>query len=222
MELDDFKSVWTQQTALLESSRRLNELLVREHTLERAIPAMKRLGREIAWQVSLLFVVVVALGSFAADHLTERGVALSAALVGLYALAIAQGEIRQLVAIRDLNFDESVVPLAQKLERLRVLRIRTTKLALLFAPIMWVPIVAVLGRVLVGVDLYALLSPVYIITNIALGLALIPTAVFVANRWSERLGRSKLLRAIGGEITGTNLRDALAFLDTLKRFEESA
>lgn len=221
MELDDLKAVWTRQTALLESSQRLNHLLVREQNLERTIPLMKRLGRELMWELSLVFVVVIALGSFAADYRIEPGLALSAALVGLYALAIAQGEIRQVVALRDLNFDESVVTLAQKLERLRVVRIRTTKLALLFAPIMWVPIGAVLGRVLLGVDLYVLLSPTYIIANIVFGLAIIPTAVFVANRWSDRLGRSRLMRAIGREITGTNLREALAFLDTLKRFEES-
>jgi class 3 adenylate cyclase len=222
MELDDYKAGWAQQTALLESSLRLNDLLVRQSNAGRAQTSLQRLGRGLTIELVLLFATVVALGSFAADHLAQPAVAICAALLGVYGLAIAQGEIRQLVALRDVDFDEPVIAVQRKLERLRLVRLRTTQWALLFGPLLWLPICAVLVGAFTGADLFAILAWPYIATNALLGLAAIPLSMWIANRYRGNERATRFFRGLSGEITGAQLRAALDFVDGIERFETAA
>ncbi len=219
MELDDFKTIWKEQAARLDSSMRLNEMLVRQSNARRAESSLARLGRSLTIELVLLFAVVVALGWFAANYVAQPAIAACAAILGVYALAIANGEIRQLVMLREIDFDEPVLVTVRKLERTRLVRIRTTAWALLFGPIMWVPMGAVLLRVSFGIDAFAVLSPAYIAANVLLGLLVIPLAIWISRRYAGRLRGSRFVQALAREIAGANLREALEYLDTIDRFE---
>ena len=222
MELDDLKTAWAEQSAALEASLRLNDLLVRQDNTRRAESRLGRLKRSIVIELVLDFVAVVALGAFAAGHAAHQAIAACAALLGLYGIAVAQGQIRQLVAIGAIDFDEPVVAIQRKLEKLRVTRIATIKWILLFAPLMWVPLAVVLARAALGVDLFAVLSPLYIAANVVFGLAVIPAAIWLTRRYADRLEGSGFVRALGREIAGSDLRAALEYLDTIDRFESAA
>ena len=79
---------------------------------------------------------------------------------------------------------------------LRLTRIRTTLWTLLFAPLMWVPLLIVALRGLFGVDVYAA-GPAWLVANALFGVAVIPLAIFIAKRYGSRLAGFTPMRATG-------------------------
>ena len=164
---------------------------------------------------------VVLLGFFVSNHFREPQFVISAAALYVYAIGLIVANARQLAQIHAVDFDEPVVAIQKKLEALRVARIRTTLGALLFGPLMWLPLVSVALRGIFGVDLYAAASPAWILANVLFGLAVIPLAIILARRYGPRLERSSAMRRLADAIAGHTLTKALDSLDSIRRFEES-
>ena len=209
MELDDLKTAWSQQALQIN-------LLRAEQTAQRIAPAMTRLRLSISIELTLVAIVVVALGSFTYDHRMQTVLAVSGIVLMLYALAYVQGLIRQLIAIARVRGAGPVVSLQRDLERVRLVRTATTFGAILVGPLMWLPMLAVAVSAAFGSDLYAILLPAYLATNVLAGAAVIPIAVVVSRRY---VGESPIGRAIADAVSGRDLRAARAYAASLNRFE---
>jgi hypothetical protein len=127
---------------------------------------------------------------------------------------------RQLLELRSLDYDEPVVAIQDRLQGLRLARIRATMGTLLFAPLMWVPLLIVATRAFLGIDIYAAASPAWLTANVLFGLAVIPTAVVIARAFGPRLERSTPMRFLADEIAGRSLAAALDDLAAIRRFAE--
>ena len=92
-------------------------------------------------------------------------------------------------------------------------------MTLLFAPLMWVPLLVVTTRGLFGIDVYGA-GWTWLVVNALFGLAVIPLAVLAARRYGPRLQRFTPLRDLADGIAGRGLADALHSLDAIRRFEE--
>jgi hypothetical protein len=141
-------------------------------------------------------------------------------LLDVYAIALAVAAARQLFELRSLDYDEPVVAIQDRLQGLRLARIRATMGTLLFAPLMWVPLLIVATRAFLGIDIYAAASPAWLTANVLFGLAVIPTAVVIARAFGPRLERSTPMRFLADEIAGRSLAAALDDLAAIRRFAE--
>lgn len=220
MDIDTVKTLWQESNRKLEASMRLNTLLVTQSNLNRADAALRRLGRGITFEVVANLAAVFFLGWFAAGHVRELRFFVPAVLLDLYWIALVAGGVRQLVELRSLDYDEPVVAIVQRLQRLRLARIRTTLGILLLGPLMWVPLLVVGARAIFGVDIYAVTSPAWLAANALFGLAVIPLAIFIARRFGARLERRSWMRALADEIAGRSLTAALDDLAAIRRFTE--
>jgi hypothetical protein len=220
MELDEMKSLWAQSNRKLEESMRLNTLLLQQWNLRKVDTSLARLKRGLTFEVVLSAIAVGALAYFGYQHLREPQYLVPAALLYLYALSYLVAVARQLAQIAGIDYDEPVVAIQKKLEELRVARIRTTLWAVLFGPLMWLPIFIVAMLVLFGVNLYAATTPAWLASNVLFGLAVIPLAIFLARRCGPRLGPTRL-RRLADAIAGQSLSEARDSLDSIRRFEES-
>ncbi len=220
MELDELKRLWHVSERKLEASMRLNLHLVQQSNLGKADTALKRLRIGLSIEVALSVVVLLLLGGFAADHVGQPGFFVPAALLEVYAIGLTVANARQIAAASSIDFDEPVVSIQRRLEQLRLLRIHTTKWTLLFAPLMWLPILIVALRGLLGVDLYAVTDTAWLIANVAFGLAVIPIVIWLARKYGSAHGASPLFVAFAREVAGDNLRAACDALDAIRRFEE--
>jgi hypothetical protein len=220
MELEELKELWTQSARRPEVSMRLNTLLLRQANLRKASGLLGRFSRGLVIELLVDFVGVVLLGSFAAHHVHEAPFFIPAVALAIYAIGLLIANIRQIVEINAVDYDEPVVAIQRKLEQLRLSRIRTTLATLLFAPLMWVPLLIV-GLRAFGVDLLAVTSASWLAANVLFGFAVIPLAVFVARRYGQRLGQSTLMRSLADEVAGRSLIAALNSLDAIRRFEEA-
>jgi hypothetical protein len=219
-KLEELKNLWAQTNRQLEASERLNALLLRQTNLREAGSSLRGLSRGIVVELVLNFGALVFIGAFAADHLREVRFFAPAVALGAYAIATIVAGIRQIVDIKHVDYDEPVVAIQKKLEQLRVRRIRTTMGVLLFAPLMWVPLLIVAMRGLLGVDAFAA-GTGWLAANLLFGLAVIPLAIFLARRYGDRLGRYAPMRALADAIAGRSLASALASLDVIRRFERA-
>jgi hypothetical protein len=222
MEMEELKGLWARSEDRLEASMRLNTLLLQQTNLQRAAASLRRLSLGVLAELAVNLVAVVLLGSFAADHVREPRFLVPAIALGIYAIALLAAGVRQIVDIWSVDYDEPVVALQKKLEELRVRRIRTTLWTLLFAPLMWVPLLIVALRGFFGVDLYAVADAGWLVANGLLGVAVIPLATFAARRYGQRLARFGFIRTLADDIAGRSLARALDALDAIRRFEEAA
>lgn len=219
MELDELKGLWMQSNRSLEASMRLNTVLLQQWNLRRTETPLKRLARGITFELAVNLIGVALLGCFAAAHVHEARFLVPAIALDLYAIALVVAGARQLAELRGIDYDEPVVAIQKRLESLRLQRIRTTLGTLLFAPLMWVPLLIVGLRGLFGIDVYTL-GPEWLAANVLFGLAVIPAAMLVARRFGPRLAVLTSARAFADAVAGRSLASALDSLDSIRRFEE--
>jgi len=218
VEIQELKDLWARSERRLTASMRLNVLLLEQANLRKTDGSLQRLSRGIVAELILNFLGLVLIGSFAADNVREPRFLVPAVLLGAYAVGLLIAGVCQIVAIAGVDFDEPVVAIQKRLEALRLLRVRTTLGVLLFAPLMWVPLLIVALRGLFGVDAYAA-GVAWLAANVAFGLAIIPVAIFIARRYGDRLRRTGLMRGLTDAIAGRSLAAALESLDAIQRFE---
>ena len=220
MELEELKDLWNESNRKLQASSRLNTLLFAQWNLRKADTSLKRLARGIGVELTVTLIGIVLLGWFAADHAREPRFFIPAALLDVYAIALAVAAARQLFELRSLDYDEPVVAIQDRLQRLRLSRIRATMGTLLFGPLMWVPLLIVAMRGFFGIDIYAGPSPAWLAANVLFGIAVIPIAVGIARAFGPRLERATPIRFLADEIAGRSLAAALDDLAAIRRFAE--
>lgn len=220
MELDELKQLWRESNQKLEASMRLNTHLLQQANLGKTGDSLKRLARGLWFELGVNLVAVILLGSFAGDHVRESRFLIPAAALAVYAIALLVAGLAQLVDISGVDYDEPVVAIQKRLEQLRLRRIRATLWTLLFAPLMWVPLLIVVLQGLFGVDVYAAAGPGWLVANALFGLAVIPLSILIARRYASALERFSLTRALADAIAGRSLSAALASLDAIVRFED--
>jgi hypothetical protein len=220
MELEELKALWNQNDRKLEASTRLNRLLFAQWNLRKTDASLKRLARGITFELIVNLAGIVLVGWFAAGHAGEPKFLIPAAMLDIYAIALVIAGARQLFALRSLDYDEPVVAIQSRLQRLAIARIRATAWTLLFAPLMWLPLVIVASRWLLGIDIYAVASPAWLAANAILGLVVIPVAIAIAKTYGSKLARATPMRLVADEVAGRSLAAALDDLAAIRRFAE--
>jgi hypothetical protein len=219
MELQDLKNKWAEYDSKLDASIRLNAQLLRESVLSRANTVLTRLSRSILAELIVNFAAVVLLGAFIADHVGHPRFVVPAALLDVFAIALVIAGIRQLVALRTLDYGAPVVEIQRRLEWLKIRRIQATKWALLLAPLLWTPLLIVALKGLFRVDAYAVFAQPWLAANVVFSAAVVVLVVWASRRHAERWKSSPLVRRLMDDIAGRNLNAATNFLGALSRFE---
>src|SRR5271170_6594143 len=183
-DLDEMKEVWTALDEKL--SIRLNRELLKTATLSKAHSATERLGWALGLEAVMWFAIVVSLGSFISSHFAVVRLSLSAVALDVYAIGMMAATIRQIVALRQIDYSGPVTAIQKQLAMLRVLRIRITQRALLGGTIVWAPFLIVAARAFLGLDI---VNSVWLWANVAFGVCLIPLALWLSKTFGERMGR---------------------------------
>ena len=204
MGLDELQQQWQRHDRSLDTLLRLRKQPIRRN-LNRTYRKMRWSSRwAFFWAVAELFigfVVLLFLGSFVIASLVILG--------------------RQLFWIYAIDYQRPILEIQQRLETLRIERLRALKLILLLAPLLWILMLIVGIKALLGIDVYGALPPGWLWANILLGLAWIPAAWWGSRLLARRGKGSPLIQRIARDIAGRDLMAARGFLDELERFEES-
>lgn len=222
MEFDDLKQQWQAHDRSLETLLRLRRPAIRNN-LNRTYRKLRWSSRwAVFWAVAELGVgvaVLLSLGSFIADHIGELHLAVPA--IGLHLFVIACLVIlgRQLYWIHAIDYQRPILEIQQRLERLRIERLRALQLVWLLAPLLWIPMLIVGIEALTGIDVSGALPRIWLWVNLLLGLAWIPFAWWGSRLLARRCQGSPLAQRTARGIAGADLIAAREFLQELERFE---
>ena len=228
MNLDDLKNRLAEQDAKLDQVLRLNTMAVRELQLSKTKSSLRWLVRGVVFELVLTVVAVAWLGNFIAGHLREPRFFLPALLLDVCLITFLGSCVRQLAMVAGLDYSLPVVAVQKELGKLRVLRIRTTKWTMLLSFVLWFPVLVVLLRGFLGIDMWMILGAVgardgsfvaWVVANVLFGLAVALVMVWASNRYANRADRSPVIKRLMEDLAGHSLTRALRSLDAIVQFE---
>jgi hypothetical protein len=220
MDLDVLKEKWIEQDRRLDVIIRLNRQLLIATRMNRVRWPLRRFAFFVGLGALLGLIGPVILGQFIYQHWAEPRFVLPAVVLDVWVIANLASSIRQLVMAVQIDYDKPIAVIQKQLELLRVLRIRTTQWALLTGQLVWwTPFLIVALKGLLDVDAYKVFDTAYLLGNLAVGLAIIPLAIWVSRRFADRMGHSPLMQRLMRELAGYNLNAATGFLAKLSEFE---
>lgn len=228
MNLEELKARLAEQDAKLDQLVRLNTTQVHEVQLSKTRSNLQRLVPGVVVELLLTAVGVVWAGDFIAGHLHEPRFLLPALLVDICLIAFLGSGIAQLVAIAGVDYSLPVVTVQKALGGLRILRIRTTKWTMMLSLVLWAPLLIVLCKSLLGIDLWQVLDAAgngdasflrWVVANVLFGVGVVLFVLWVSRRYADRMERSPMVRRLMDDFAGRSLTRALASLDAVVRFE---
>jgi hypothetical protein len=215
MNLDDLKTTWNAETrdALRINTRAAPALLHSEGALQRH-------RRSVVIELILNAVVLLALGSFLAEHVREPRFFFPGLVLHLSAIALTGAAVRQLVHLHGIEYGGPVTAIQKQLAQLRIEWIVTTKWTLIAAPLLWVPLLVVGVKALLGLDAWALFDTAWIVSNVVFGVVVLLAMLWIAHRYGERMHRSPLMKRWMDALAGRSLQAATRFIDDVAEFEK--
>lgn len=221
MELDVLKEKWVEQDRKLDGIIRLSRQLLIAANMNRVRSPMRRFALFTGVGALLGLIGLVILGQFIHAHWAEPRFALPAMALHVWVIAYVVTSIRQMVMALQIDFDKPVTLVQKQIESLRVLRLQVVRWALLTGQLVWwIPLLVVTLKGFWGVDAYQVLGSGYLIANVAIGVAVIPVAIWASKKFGERLGSSPTMQWLMRELAGYNLNAAKGFLRTLSEFKD--
>ena len=223
LTLDDLKNEWLARDHQLETSLRMNTLLLREALLEKHGGSQGQAGTGNLFQILFTIPFLAFFGWFIARHLDQPAYLIPAVLLQAWTVTMLALSIQQRGALRDLDYSRPVVALQGEIEQIKIARLRTFKWAFLTGQLLWwIPFMVVVFKGVLGVDLYTVSAfmPRLIAWNIAFGVAFIPLAMWGSKLLVGRLGGSPRFQRFTDGVAGSDIAVARRFLAKLVRFEQ--
>jgi hypothetical protein len=220
MDLDILKEKWAEQDRKLDSVIRLNRQLPMAANMNRLQSPLRRFSLFTGLGVFVGLITLVILGRFIHTHWAEPRFALPAAALHVWVIAYVAASIRQMAITFQIDYNKPIALIQKQIESLRVLRLRVIRWAWLTGQLVWwIPFLIVVLKGLWDVDAYKALSVGFLIANMAMGLALIPAAIWLSRKYGDRMDRSPVVRRFMRNLAGYNITAASGFLETLSEFE---
>jgi len=190
--------------------------------LHRSRSALGPLRWSLPLEVVFAFVGTGILAGFLATHTASPWTALASGwvlLIGEVAYLVAA--VRQLVQLAWIDFASPMPEVQRRLAALWVLRSRVARNVFLIAPLVWLPMLIVAVEWVAGVDLVAGTSLAWVISNLAFGLAVLGSGLWVASQRPEWVQNTPWLRYASDHLAGRSLSRALDFADEAVAFSTS-
>jgi len=176
MDLDEMKTVWAENDSAFAAILRLDR--VRSATDR----ATRRIGIDIVFDAIALLLI----GSYLGEVILQPKFAVPGILLQAFALALLISHVRQLVAIRTIDYARPVLEIAKTFAATQASRARWVRWILLTGPLLWVPLTIVGFKAFFGIDAYAF-GTAYLAWNLAFGAAFLGVGAWLAYRYGNRV-----------------------------------
>jgi len=216
----DFQSLWQKYDIQLRATRALDERLMRETALAKTSTALARLRNSSRFELVANAIAMLFLGSFAADHIHQWYVAVSALILEAGLVALCISTVVQLVEVSRIDYSGPVLAVAARIERVRAVRAATTFAILVLSPLLWTPLASVLSMVAFGVDSIAAFGAPWVLANAVCGLGVPAAVLAVIILWRSRGGSPSWVAIVSDHFSGRFIREARQQLAGIARFKD--
>lgn len=222
MDLDELKAEWSRRDEALRQTLMMQTRFMRDMAVEKQLEKLRR--QRLVGAVEFLFYLgfVIGFGAFLASTWGRWEFFIPAFLLDLWTIAMGVITFAERARLRDLDFGAPVLDIQKRLVALQAERARAFQWAFLSGQVLWwIPFAIVVFWGLFRVDLYRVseFMPVFIASNIAVGLGLIPVLWGASRLIGPWLANSSIGRSLLDSVTGRDLAEARAVAARLARFE---
>ena len=225
MTLDDLKVEWGKRDAALSRALNMNTALLREALINARRAKIRNRAEMGPFGIAVWVLTLVLMGSFIANHWGEWRFVFPAALIHIWTIAMGAIGFQQRAELNAIDYSAAPTLVQQRLAAIRARRAHVFQWAFLTGQVIWwIPFFIVIMKGALNVDLYALsdFMRTFLAVNVAIGLALIPIALFAARFLSTRLQGNSAWRSFIDGVAGRDLTEARALAERLAKFEEEA
>lgn len=222
MELEDLRAEWASRDQKLQQSLNTQTALMRELVAERALAKVRRVDEMSVFELVMYIGFIVFFGATLAATWGRWTVFVPTLLLDIWTIAMGAVTFAERARLRAVDFSAPVLDIQRRLSALRAERARMFQWAFLTGQILWwTPFFMVVFWSALHVDLLAVSEFMrgFVATNIAVGLAIIPFALWGAHVLGPKLANSKIGRSMVDAVTGRDLAEARALAERLARFE---
>lgn len=219
MELDELKTQWAEYDRKLDRMARIGGGLVAEARARKAGSGLSWAYHGIVFEQLMSIPTVVLLGVFISQHFSEPRYLVPAIVLDVFAVLSIVSCALQLSELNGVDYSEPVVAIQKKVERVRVLRLRTVRWGFLLWPVLWVPFMIVALRGVLGIDGYALFHGGWLTIDLAAGAAITVLLFLLSKALAGPFQRSRIGGRILDALAGRNLSRARTFLAELQQLE---
>jgi len=204
IDLDQMKSQWTEEARAAEGHA-LNRDIVAFLTMKEARTGLEGLSRRLGLEAAVWSLILLATGGFTFDHRGELRYLISGVALHLYGIGMLGLTIREILAIRTIDYSQPVTVVQSRLERLGMLRSSGVKWAVLLGIGLWAPALMVACRAVLGLERF---PTSWLLANVIFGLACIPLTLWVTRRFASQMERSPFWRQLADDVAGRNVTEA--------------
>lgn len=218
MNLDEFKDKWSAQEREIDQGLHLTFFHIT--TLHRANSALKKLSSETLVETIVGLACLTFIGNFLFENYGEPRLLIPTLL--LHAFFMFQVAISgyQFATLRKIDFSQPILESQQQYAVLRRLRLQVTFWILSLSPLLWVPLLIVLIKSLIGIDPYLILNNTWLLANILFGISFIPLMFWVAKYFTKHWKGSPFVKHLLDSLAGDELKAINNFLEQLNAFEK--
>lgn len=197
LNLDALRGRWKESQQQIDAQLQLDAQSLRELLARRTRGAYARHRFWLTLGTIGTGLVLLALIGFLWNHRADAIYRFLAAPLALLMLGEFIVDVRQWLSLLRLDLGLPVAQVQATLESLRGRRLRMTRWILLLSVMLWLPLILVLVKGLLGFDLLDVLHPSVLWVNLLLGLVFVPTTLLlgraIAHRYRDRPGFQRFL-----------------------------
>ncbi len=218
----EIRREWRDRDQKLDAAIQLNNQLLRQTLIDKKLVEIKKIGFASALELVAWIPCVILFGVFNAQHFLDWKFFIPGLLLQIWVTVMPIISLRQRASLQAVDFSQPVVALQREIATLRMHRVMAFKWAFLVGQVIWwVPFIVVFFKGILGVNLYAQSDWLnyFMIVNIAVGVALIPIFIWLAQGISPRLQNASWFQKLIDGIAGRDMQAAKEFLHKLESFE---
>lgn len=219
MELDELKQTWAEHARKLDRVLSLNLQGFKTAQLDKTRSALGRFKMYLFFEMLVGIALLIASGSYVADHFSVPTLAVPALIFAASALVAVIGDVRELILLGQINYADPVTTIQRKLEGIKLHFLRTIRLMVLMLPLYMVYVVLGLN-LLFGWDILAHGDAAFLWVNLAFSLVLIAPAAWIFRNLSFKNIGHPVIRALVHGSGGKQMLTAMEFLKALHEFED--
>lgn len=221
LDLDHLRQRWSEQGRAIDAQLALDVDAVRRRlTAQTATALTRQRGRRLL-ALALGAAAFVATLAFMRTNAGDPAYLLLSLPFALLLLTIGAVDLREWLALGRIDFAQPLTALRAEYDRLRARRLQIVRAITQLSVLLWLPLIFVLVKGFIGVDLLRRLPFSVTAINVALGVALVPGIAAVLRWVARRRPDSAALRRFADEAAGRDWQRASDHLDRQLAFERA-
>jgi hypothetical protein len=218
MELQELKNIWTEYDKKLDKTLQINMKLLRKMNFDKIANKATTLLMYKLIEMAILLFMMIYLYSFAIQYFTVPEFCISALLTAGFITAGFVSDIRQVIIAAQLRADYAapIAPIQKKIVKLKMLIVNYVKGSLFSIP--FFPFLLLLaGKIMFDIDFWEAKRRTYFITNVGLGLVLLPVFIWLYLQLNKRDVKRPWIK---GLLVGSGWNQAQAAENFLKEIQD--